>query len=85
MTNEQLERAKSLKCEIENCKDYLNRVCDFANRMSEICAKGICINNGLNYDVAIVPRKDEITDMLVTMRNRLENRIAELEKEFAEL
>ena len=85
MTNEQLERAKTLQAEIQGCKADLERVCDFQGRSSEACSRGICIANGLNYDTVIVPRKEEINALLITMRNRIEKRIAELEKEFAEL
>ena len=85
MTNEQLERAKTLQAEIQGCKADLGRVYDFQGRFSEVCSRGICIANGLNYDTVIVPRKEEINALLITMRNRLENRIADLEKEFAEL
>lgn len=85
MTQEQLERAKTLQAEIEGRNADLERVYNFQDRIPEVCARGICINNGLNYDICIVPRKEEINALLVTMRNRLENRIAELQKEFEEL
>lgn len=85
MTNEQLDRAKTIQAEIKGCNADLEHVYNFQDRIPEVCARGICINNGLNCDTVIVPRKGEITDMLVTMRSRLENRISELEKEFEEL
>lgn len=85
MTNEQLERAKTLQAEIQGCKADLERVYDFQGRIPEVCSRGICINNEMRYDTFIVPRKEEINALLDTMRNRLENRIAELTKEFAEL
>lgn len=85
MTNEQLEKAEILKAEMHGCKNDLEKVIDFQNRISEVCARGICIHNGLNYDTVIVPRDSEINGMLVTMRNRLKNRMAKLQKEFEEL
>lgn len=85
MTQNQLLKALNLHDEIEESKKRLGHVNDFEHRIPEVCARGICINNGLNFDTVIVPREEEIKALLVTMRNRLENRIAELEKEFAEL
>lgn len=85
MTHEKLERAKTLQAEIQGCKANLERVCYFQDRFPEVYSRCICIVNGLNYDTVIVPKEEEINALLVTMRNRLENRIAELEKEFAEL
>lgn len=86
MTQDQLNKAKSLQAEIDGCKKHLDRVIDFIDRIPEACVRGICISNGLKYDTNIVvPREKELNDMLVAMRNRLEKRIAELEREFAEL
>lgn len=85
MTNEQLEKAKSIQAEIEGRKNDLKRIHDFESRITEICSFGIRINNGRNLDAVILPRENEITALLTAMRNRVENRIYELEKEFAEL
>ena len=85
MTNEQLEVAKTIQAKIERCNADLERVCNFELRIPEVCVRGICIHNGVNNDTYIMPSKEEINALLVTMRNRLENRIADLEKEFAEL
>lgn len=85
MTQEQLEKAKILQVKIAGCNADLESVCDFQNRIPEVCARGICIHYGVNNDTYIMPRKEEINALLVTMRNRLENRIAELQKEFEEL
>lgn len=85
MTNEQLDKAKSIQAEIEGRKNDLKRIHDFEARMPEICSFGIRINNGTNLDTVILPRESEITALLTAMRNRVENHIVELEKEFAEI
>lgn len=85
MTNEQLEKAERIQAEIHGCKKDLDKVYNFQDRIPEICTRGLVICTGTNYDIVLVPRKGEITDMLVTMRSRIENRISELEKEFEEL
>lgn len=85
MTEKQLERAKDIKAKIRGYKEDLDKVLDFQKRIQQICNMGICIGNGRNYDTRIFPREEETSALLVTMRNRLENRIAELQKEFEEL
>lgn len=85
MTEKQLELAKDIKAKIRGYKEDLDKVLDFQKRIQQICNMGICISNGMNYDTRIFPREEEMSALLVTMRNRLENRIAELQKEFEEL
>ena len=85
MTQEQLGKAKSIQAEIEGQKNDLKRIHDFETRIPEICSFGLQINNGRSIDTIILPRENEITALLTAMRSRAENRIYELEKEFAEI
>ena len=83
MTNEQLERAKDIKNNLELAKRELDRIKRCADKISAICFYGI--KSDCAADEVIHLNKEEMDSLLVTMRNRLENCIAKLEKEFAEL
>lgn len=86
MTNEQLERAieKSyIRNSLNLAKHELATVNKYIENSSIICFYGIKSDDATGE--VIYPTKAEMDSLLVTMRNRLENRIAELAKEFAEL
>lgn len=85
MTQEQLDKAKIIEEEIRYIKARLKTVNAYIKNYKGSSMYGLKTDQTLLIGEIIYPNDSEMNVLLILMKNRLENRIAELTKEFAEL
>lgn len=85
MTNKQLDRAKTIEEEIRYNKARLKTVKAYIKNYKGSSKYGLKTDQTLLIGEIIYPNDSEMNVLLILMKNRLESRIVELEKEFEEL
>lgn len=85
MTKEQLERGKEISILLDQAEAKLDTVNTWLEKINQPTWYGLRIPQGELCSTRIYPNEAEMRAMLTMMKDRLETKIDNLNKEFAEL